>query len=112
MFQFLYIIGPAAITYLTIHHILNKDAASYFIGVIEVISYAALDAAVTTVILLPLNRVLIVNIASGIKDLQYGGTAFIFSLIVGVVMGVVISIIRKYLELSIEIESQNKGEDA
>lgn len=110
MFQFLYIVGPAAITYLMIHHILNKDTIPYFTGVLELISYAALDAAITTLLLSPFKKVVIVKIASGIKDIQYGGTAFIFSLVVGVIVGIVISILKKYFAFSIEIELQNKEE--
>lgn len=111
MFQFLYIVGPAAITYLVIHHILNKDTVPYFIGVLELISYAALDAAATTVFLLPFKKVVISKTASGVKDIQYGGTAFIFSIVVAVIIGIFISTVKKYMSFSIEIELKSKGEN-
>lgn len=108
MFQFLYIIGPAAITYLMIHHVLSKnDAVPYLISLIELTCYAAMDAAITSIFLSPFGWVAFSFDSFGIKNIQYSGTAFLFSLVVGVVMGVVISVIKKYVEFSIEVKSQN-----
>lgn len=108
MFQFLFIFGPASITYLLIHRIFNKDTVPYLNGLIELVCYAALNAVITTVALLPFERVEIVLMPNGIKNIQYGGSAFVFSMIVAVITGVVMSIIKKHIDVSIEIELQKK----
>ncbi|MCC8050959.1 MAG: hypothetical protein LIP10_09935 [Clostridiales bacterium] len=110
MFQFLYIFGPAALTFLVVRKITGKSAGNAVTAVIELIAYAAIDAALTTLLLLPFGRVEFVMYDSGIRDLRYGITAFLLSLLLSVIAGVVISAIEKRTDIQLEITKEEPHE--
>ncbi len=108
MFQFLYIFGPAAVTFLVVRKITGDSSENAITSVIRFIAYAAIDAALTTLLLLPFGRVEFVIYDSGIRDLRYGFTAFLLSLILAVIAGIGVAAIDKRTELHIEITKEER----
>lgn len=105
MFEFLFLFGPAALTYSIVRFCSRKTPESWFSALISCLSYAALDAAVTVLVMYPLDNVKI-GTASGNAYLAYGATAFLFSLIVAVVWGLVISVLRTRFSAHVEISTR------
>ena len=102
MFQFLYIFGPAAITYFVVRKCIRKAPANWYEAFFELLAYAMLNAVILTLFLLPFGKVEIILMANGVKTLQYGGTAFLLTFPIAVISGVVISIIRKGIDFKIK----------
>lgn len=113
MFQFLYVFGPASITYLLVHRILGKDTVPCFNGVVELICYATLNTAITTAALVVSNKTLVASeplASSGIGNAKYSVFSLAFSMCVAVVIGFVISIIKKRVSFTIEAELRKSEE--
>lgn len=110
MFQFLYIFGPAAVTFIVAKKISGKDTHGVVEPFIEVVAYAAIDAALTTLLLLPVGRVEFIVYDSGIRELQYGIIAFSLSLLLAVIVGVAISVVEKRTDIQIEITKEEHHE--
>lgn len=108
MFQFLFIFGPAAVTYLVAQKCSKKKAPDWYTAVIELICYGFLDAIVTIGILFPLGKVKMIAIAEGTNTVQYGYTAFVFSLPIAVLCGVAAAVYKKKVEMHIEIKKVGK----
>ena len=107
MFQILYVFGPASITYLLVRRILSRDTVSCFNGVLELICYATLNTAVTAGILTVFDKAdigLAPLASSGIANAKYCTFSLAFSMVVAVVAGLFISIIKKHVEVTIEVE--------
>ena len=114
MFQFLCVFGPAAVTYLVLHHCLGRRQDRWFDALAELLCYAFLDAAVTFCCMAPIGKASLVLLADGSKELQYSGIAFLFALFAGAVCGVVLAAVRKRLEVRVEVEPRKKdgGDEA
>lgn len=110
MFQFLYIFGPAAITFLIVGRLCGRTT-DYFTAAVELVAYAAIDAAVTSLLLLPFGRVELVFNESGIRNIRYGGTAFFLSLILSVIIGIAAVAFFKRVDISLQITKKTKGTD-
>lgn len=108
MFQFLYLFGPAAITYFTVRKCTKEAPQNWYTALIELISYAMVNAAVMVLFLLSSGKVEIVILQNGMKHLQYGGTAFLLVIPVAVIVGILISVIRKAVDLNINVFSVKK----
>lgn len=108
MFQFLFIFGPAAITYTIAAKLSGSSPDNWYSALISLICCAELDAVITSVCLLPFGRVEIIMMTNGVKNIQYGGTAFIFSLIVGVLCGLVIAALKKNARVRLDVSPQKK----
>lgn len=111
MFQFLYIFGPAAITFLIVGRLCERTVTDYFTAAVELVAYAAIDAAVTSLLLLPFGRVELVFNESGIRNIRYGGTAFFLSLILSVIIGIAAAAFFKRVDISLQITKKTKGTD-
>ncbi|MCD8014364.1 MAG: hypothetical protein LUG99_14530 [Lachnospiraceae bacterium] len=103
MFQFLYIFGPAAITWLIIRKLSDKSAPDLITGLVEMIAYAVLDAALTTLLLYPFGRVEFVINSEGIRDIRYGFVAFFVSMILAVLIGIILAAIEKRMDFELQI---------
>jgi len=110
MFQFLYIFGPAAITFLAVRKLSEKPAPDLVTGIAEFIAYAVLDAALTTLLLYPFGRVELVFNSQDIRDIRYGITAFFLSLILAVIVGIAITAIDKRTEIQLQITKVDAGQ--
>lgn len=108
MFQFLFVFGPAAITYMTAEKLSGSAPDNWYSALIRLICCAELDTVITTLCLLPFGRVELIMMTNGVKNIQYGGTAFIFSLIVGVLCGLVIAVLKKNAGIRLEAKSRKK----
>ncbi|MCD7954177.1 MAG: hypothetical protein LUG93_00160 [Lachnospiraceae bacterium] len=104
MFQFLYIFGPAAITFLVIQKLSDRSEPSVVRIVIEMIFYALIDAALTTLLLYPIGRVELVFNSEGIRNIRYGITAFFLSMVFAVVTGVILVALEKRLHVELQVE--------
>lgn len=105
MFELLYLFGPAALTFSIVRFCAGKTAENWFSALISCLSYAALDAAVTILVMYPLDNVKI-GTTSGNAYLAYGATAFLFSLIVAVIWGLIISVLRTRFSAHVEISTR------
>ena len=104
MFNYLIILGSAAVTYFIVKSIVKTKSSSGFDSFIEFIMYAFLNMIISYLCLNPIGRISLGYLKSGLCELQYGNTAIVFSLIVSVIMGIVFAIIKKEVKLDIEIE--------
>ena len=114
MFQFLYVLGPAAITYFTVRKCVKDEPANWYTALIELLAYAMVDAAVMILGLLSSGKVEIVILQNGVKHLQYGGTAVLLSIPVAVICGILISAVKKGIDMDIHVlpnERKNKKKD-
>ena len=111
MFQFLSIFGPAAVTYLTVSRCLNRVSCKGMEAFIRLICYGAIDFAITIICMRPLDKIKTVVISNGMSEIQYGNTAFLFSMAAAVVSGIVIAAIQKRIEFHIEISACEDGKD-
>lgn len=108
MFQFLFIFGPAAITYLLAQKCSKTSPPDWYTAVIELICYGAFNAVFTIIILYPMDKVKIIALPDGTNTVEYGSTAFVFSVIVSVICGIVFAMLKKRVEISIETEENRK----
>lgn len=108
MFSFLYVFGPAAITYFTVRKCTKEEPANWYTALIELIAEAVLDAAVMILFLLSSGKVEIIILQNGIKHLQYGGTAVLLSLPVAVICGILISAVKKGIDMNMRILPEQK----
>ena len=108
MFQFLFIFGPAAVTYLLVQKCSKISPLNWYTAVIELICYGAIDAVITIIVLYPLNKVTIIALPDGMNTVQYGSTAFVFSMGVSVICGIVFAMLKKRAEIYIELEENGK----
>ena len=114
MFQFLYVLGPAAITYFTVRKCVKDEPANWYTALIELLAYAMVDAAVMILGLLSSGKVEIVILQNGVKHLQYGGTAVLLSIPVAVICGIVISAVKKGIDMNVRVlpnERKDKEKD-
>lgn len=108
MFQFLFIFGPAAVTCLLAQKCSQKSPLNWYMAVIEMICYGALDTLLTVIILAPLDKVKIIASPDGVNVIQYGSTAFVFSMIIGAVCGLLAAMLKKRVDIRIEIEENRE----
>lgn len=108
LFQFLYIFGPAAITFLIVGKLAERPVTNYFTAAVEFIAYAALDAAITSLLLIPFNRVELILTQDGIRNIQYGKVAYFLSLILAVIVGIAIAALLKRVDISLHITEKTK----
>lgn len=108
MFQFLFIFGPAAVTYLLAEKCSKISPPDWYTAVIELICYGALDALFTILILYPMDKIKIIALPDGINTVQYGSTAFVFSMVISVICGIVFAMLKKRAEVYIELEENGK----
>lgn len=108
MFQFLFIFGPAAITYLVAEKCSKKKASGWRTSFIELLCYGFLDAVITIGVLYPLGKVKMIALPDGVNTVQYGYTALIFSVPVAVVCGIAAAVYKKKVQMHIEIEPVGK----
>lgn len=108
MFQFLCVFGPAAITFLTVYQLMGKPAVNYFIAAVELIAYAAVDAGVLFLILFPMKKIGFAVNSIGIRELRYGGSAFLVSFAVAIAVGIVWAAIAKRMEIGMQITKKEK----
>lgn len=108
MFQFLFIFGPAAVTYLLAEKCSKISPPDWYTAVIELICYGALDALFTILILYPIDKVKIIALPHGENTVQYGCIAFVLSMVISVVCGIVSAMIKKRADVYIELEENRK----
>lgn len=111
MFQYLYILGPAAITYFTVCKCTKKEAANWYTAFMELIAYATVNVAVMILFLLSSGKVEIIIMENGVKHLQYGGTAFLLSIPVAVICGIVVAAVKKGIEMKINVLPERKKKE-
>lgn len=109
MFQYLYVLGPAAITYFTVGKCTKEKAENWYTALIELLAYAMINVAIMVFLLLSSGKVEIIILSNGIKHLQYGGTAFLLSIPVAVISGIVISAVKKGVDMKISILPNKKN---
>lgn len=115
MFSFLYLFGPAAITYFTVRKCTKEEPTNWYTALIELIAEAILDAAVMILLLLSSGKVEIIILQDGMKHLQYGGTAILLSIPVAVICGILIAAVKKSVDMNVRIlpeQKQKKEKDA
>lgn len=109
MFRFLCIFGPAAITYLIYIGLTGKKVTNYFVALMEVILFAMLNTGILFAALSPFGRVELIKLDNGVREIRYGGTAFLLSFVVSAVLGVVSAMITKRVEIRLDITEKKKG---
>ncbi|MCD7885526.1 MAG: hypothetical protein LUI87_17785 [Lachnospiraceae bacterium] len=112
MFQFLYIFGPAAITFLVIQKLSDRPEPTVIRFIVEMIFYALIDAALTTLLLYPIGRVELVFNSEGIRDIRYGVTAFFLSMVLAVVAGIVLVAFDKRVQVEVQVEPMEESESS
>ena len=94
MYQFLYLFGPGALTWLVKNAGRQEEGkeqnGSRFQSVLEILVYALVNAAAMVLLLKPGGRVQLAVLANGMLDLQYGGTALVVSVVFAVFLGILI----------------------
>ena len=103
--------GPAAITYFTVHKCTKEEVENWYTAVFELFAYAMINVAVMVLFLLSSGKVEIVILTNGMKHLQYGGTAFLLSIPVAVVSGIIISAVKKGVDMKISILPNRKSKE-
>ena len=108
MFNYIIIFGTAAITYLVINKLTDYTEKKWYIVIMEFLVYAMINMVTTFLCLNPFGRVSLATLTNGTRDLQYGNTAVLFSILVAIIWGLIFSCIKKNIEISIEV-SENKS---
>lgn len=108
MFQILFIFGPAVITYVIAGYLTKRSASRWFSALIEIFFYAVVNTVITTAVLMPFDKVKIIEMANGLNNIQYGKTAYFASILVSVFTGLLVSVVKA---INIRIEAERSAKD-
>lgn len=103
MFLFLCTVGAGAITFLISEKCAERRTNDWVHALMELIAYTAIDTAVTLFIMKPINKIQIVIMPNGVKNLQYGLSGFVCALVIAVIWGVVIGAVKKHVDMKVQI---------
>ncbi len=105
MFTYIIMAGSGAITYLLAQKESDTKNEKWYKEVIAYFMYVMLDMLAVYFCMAPLGRITRVdNMTNGITEIQYGNTAILFSLAVSVAMGIVFLVIKKKVDISVEVK--------
>ena len=93
MFDIIFVLGPAAITYLVRSKCKKSSMENSLISIIRFIAYAFLDMAVIVVLMRLINKITVVYMPNGGVTFQYGIAALVLSIPIAIFMGIVLSML-------------------
>ena len=107
MYQFLYLIGPGVLAWLSgavyghFAEQTEKSIKSIFMEAAKIVAYALLDVTAVTVVCKPLGRVQFAVLTDGTLTVHYGVSALLLAVLAAVVIGVSGAVIeRRYCSLN------------
>lgn len=108
MYQFLYLFGSGAISFVVICFLEKIEEISFIKGFTQVMALSLINNAVTMFALMPFSKVVLKLNEDGTSFVQYGPVAVIFSIIVAILISLVVIVIKNYVKVEINVEEKNE----
>lgn len=108
MYQFLTLIGPGALSFLTIHFFIKDKEVALIDGIAQILVLSLVNNIVTVWFLIQFSKDVLILNEDGTSYVQYGPLDVIFLMLVSVLVSLVIIIIKKRVALSIRVEDKNE----
>lgn len=104
MYQFLYLVGPGALSFVLVQFFMKDSSASFISGIAQIIAFSIVNNAIALSLLIPFSKVILILNEDGTSYVQYGTIAILVSLLIAVLLSLVVVMLKKHVSINIRVE--------